>query len=315
VAVIGIAVALPKTQTQHVGTIHVSTARDALLVAMKDANDTPFTINADHLKGWQAERTRRMQRLRQDKKAGAKRRYIATKMDQVSRKYHDRMKSLCRESAAHAVKHAMRRRLNRVVFDGTIRSYCGDFPWFELKLSLQSACESAGIEFEDRTLAILEPDLSKPHVYFLYATSTQQVKIGFTRQTKGKRKSVIDSQGGLETIMLAVDNHPTKQLKSAETRYHAMFAEHRTIGEWFRAEPIIAWMREAGCLGNAGNRSQIAQLIPLDGVPSGESAPSALIASADEAKPSSALAKCRQTVVDIGRVTTAHEVNDRLIVN
>lgn len=315
VAVIGIAVALPKTQSPHAGTLHVSTARDALLVAVKDANDTPFTFNADHLKGWQVERSRRMQRLRQDRKAGATRRYIGEQMKQIGRKYHDRMKSLCRESAAHVVKHATRRRLNKVVFDGTIRSYCGDFPWFELKLSLQHACESSGIEFEDRTLAILEPDLSKPHVYFLYSPSTQQVKIGFTRQTKGKRKSVIDSQGGLETIVMAVDNHPAKQLKSAETRYHAMFAEHRTIGEWFRAEPVIAWMREAGCLGNAGNRSQIAQVIPLDGVPSDEPAPSALIASADEARPSPVLAGCRQTVGDIARVSTAPEVNDRLIVN
>lgn len=293
VAVIGIAVALPKKELVSSGTLLVSTARDALLIAVKDTNDTPFTFNADHLKGWQAERSRRMQRLRQDRKAGATRRYVGEQMKQVGRKYHDRMKSLCRESAAHVVKHAKRRRLSKIVFDGTIRSYCGDFPWFELRLSLQHACESAGIEFEDKTLEILEPDLSKPHVYFLYAHATQQVKIGLTKQAKGKRKAAIDSQGGLETIVLAADNRPTKQLKSTETTYHAMFAEHRIIGEWFRAEPIIAWLREAGHLGNAGNQSQIAQVIPLDGTPSSEIAPSALSASADEARPSTVLTRCR----------------------
>lgn len=314
VAVIGIAVALPKKELVSSGTLLVSTARDALLVAIKEANDTPFTLNSDHLKGWQAERSRRMQRLRQDRKAGATRRYVGEQMKQVGRKYHDRIKSLCRESAAHVVKHAKRRRISRIVFDGTIRSYCGDFPWFDLKLSLQHACESAGIEFEDKTLEILEPDLSKPHVYFLYAHATKQVKIGLTKQAKGKRKAVIESQGGIETIILAADNRPAKQLKSTENTYHAMFDEHRLIGEWFRAEPIIAWLREAGHLGNAGNRTEIAQVIPLDGIPSSEAAPSALIVSGDDERPSTQLARCRQTVVDIGQKTTAHEVNDLAVI-
>src|SRR3990167_9327431 len=104
-----------------------------------------------------------MQRLRQDRKAGAKRDYINHHMDIASRKYRNRLSSLCSETAAHVVKHAIRRRLGVIAYDGTIRSYCPDFPWAELRLRVMEACERDGIAFEDRSLAMVDPDLSKPH--------------------------------------------------------------------------------------------------------------------------------------------------------
>ena len=48
-----------------------------------------------------------------------------------------------------------------------------------------------------------------------------------------------------------------------------MFKEHRLTKqfgsktEWFSAEPVLAWLREVEWLGNAGNLSQIAQVLDV----------------------------------------------------
>jgi len=144
----------------------------------------------------------------------------------------------------------------------TIKSFLPKFPYFELATKIRYKCEDAGIEFVDATQAVSQPDIDKPHVYFKYAPATGRVKIGLTgRKDGGRHKGDTDSSE--ELTILAVDNQPKTKLLQREKHYHSLFAEHRIKGEWFTGEPIIHWLRDAGWFGNAGNLSQIAQVLPL----------------------------------------------------
>ena len=73
----------------------------------------------------------------------------------------------------------------------------------------------------------------------------------------------VSSQVVNKAIRCKVESIRLKKLRSMEKHYHAMFQDHRVTGEWFLAEPILAWLREMGWLGNAGNLSQITQVLDM----------------------------------------------------
>lgn len=256
----------PRVERDLAGILRVQTARDAFIVATKEQSETPFTINADHVKRWQEVRNRQQQRLRQDRKSGTSREWVIKRQDIVSRKFRQRLDSFTHEAAAHIVDHAKRRKVATLEYDGTIRSYFGsEFPYFEFEKKLEDKCIMAGIEFVKVTSDVVPADLDEPHVYFVApiidGKVNGRVKIGMTEQGGGKRKKTLEMSGGHELLVLATDKQPKAKLRQREKHYHAMFAAHRLDGqvEWFASEPVIEWLRAAGCLGNAGNRSQISQ--------------------------------------------------------
>lgn len=262
-AILGIACDIPAaTSSERSGTMVVASSRDSLLVATFARSDVPFVINADVCKRWQSEAGRRHQRLRQDRKSGANRRKIRDEMNAISEKQQRRMKTLCHEVTARIVEKASRMNVAEIQLDLTIKSYAASFPWFDLVEKLKYKCDDAGIAVVDITQMVSEPDIAKPHVYFKFAPLAQRVKIGMTgREDGGRHGSETDSSE--ELTILAIDNQPKTKLSAREKHFHAMFQEHRVNGEWFHSEPVIAWLREAQWIGNAGNHSQIAQVLDV----------------------------------------------------
>ena len=266
-AVLGIACKVePADNSNGSGTLHVSTARDAFIVATKQKSETPFAINADHVQRWMAEHARRRGRLMQDRKSGKARDAIGKQLAKLGRKHGNRIKSFMHETTSQIVAYARRRRVATVEYDGTIRSYFGSFPYFEFANLLKYKCEDAGIDFASVTSEVVAADLDSPHVYFVTPVVdgkvNGRVKIGMTTQAGGKRKKALEMSGGCdELLVLATASAPKTRLRQLEKHYHSLFAAHRIDGqqEWFRSEPVVEWLREVGCLGNAGNLSQITQ--------------------------------------------------------
>jgi len=268
-AVVGLSVAFDEESriVNKRGTLYVATSRDALLIATKTRTDTPFTINGDQVKQWVAQRTRLYQRLRQDRKSGASRRVITRKLQEAGKRWQRRVTTIIHETTAHIVDHARRRKVAKVELDATIKSFVPQFPYYQLAEKLRYKCEDAGIEFSEVTQSVENPGVNKPHVYFKLAPTTNRVKIGMTLRSDGGRHGA-ETDAPEELIILAVDNQPKSKVRQKEKHWQAYFSEHRVNkqgrkSEWFDAAPVVHWLREAGWLGNAGNVSQIAQVIPL----------------------------------------------------
>jgi hypothetical protein len=262
-AILGIACDISIAERKSLsGCMTVSSSRDHLLVATFERSDVPFVVNADVCKQWQSEANKRYQRLRQDRKSDANRRRIRREMNDISAKMNRRMKTLCHEVASRIVNKAIRMNVAEIKLDLTIKSYTKSFPWFDLAGKIKYKAESAGIKVVDATQTVSEPDVDKPHVYFKYAPIAGRIKIGMTGREDGGRHGA-ETDSPEELTILAIDNQPKTKLRAKEKHYHAMFHEHRVTGEWFHLEPILVWLREVEWLGNAGNLSQIAQVLDV----------------------------------------------------
>ena len=262
-AIIGIACDIPIAERKFIsGVMSVSSSRDYLLVSTFERSDVPFVVNADICKQWQFEANKRYQRLRQDRKSDANRRRIRREMNDISVKMNCRMKTLCHEVASRIVNKAIRMNVAEIKLDLTVKSYTKSFPWFDLAGKIKYKAESAGIKVTDATQTVAEPDTAKPHVYFKYAPKAGRIKIGMTGREDGGRHGA-ETDSPEELTILAIDNQPKVKLRAREKHFHAMFQEHRVTGEWFLAEPILAWLREVEWLGNSGNLSQIAQVLDV----------------------------------------------------
>lgn len=262
-AVLGIACDFSAVKgRQASGTMTVTSHREHLICGTFERLTTPFIVNADVVHQWQAESSRRYARLRQDRKSGANRRRIREEMNRISDKHQRRMKTLVHEVTARVVERALRRKVATIKLDLTIKSYSKSFPWFDFEAKLKYKCEMHGIDLLVATQAVEKPSIDKPHVYFKYSPATGRVKIGKTQRSDGGRHGS-ETDSAEELTILAIDNQPKTKLTKQEKHYHAMFQEHRVKGEWFDGEPVIEWLREAGWFGNAGNLSQIAQILDV----------------------------------------------------
>ncbi len=244
------------------GVLNVMSTRDALLVATKDRSETPFIITGDQLKGIVSQRKKEQHRLSCDRKAGSKRSVIKKIQDRNSSKWKRRMKSFLNEVSAHIVAHAKRRNVECLQLDLTVKAFVPAFQWFELASMIKYKCEDVGIEFRNSTQQVTEPDVLKPHVYFKFSPSTARVKIGRTSRNDGGRHGA-ETDSPEELVILAVDNQPQTKLVQREKHFQSQFANCREKGEWFNSGPVIQWLRDVGWLGNAGNISQIAQVLDV----------------------------------------------------
>lgn len=77
--------------------------------------------------------------------------------------------------------------------------------------------------------------------YAFYCKPTHQVKLGRTGDLFG-RWSKLETEAGRLLQLLAVWHTDTPG--AAERLLHDRFAEHRTYGEWFAADPVIDWLRD-----------------------------------------------------------------------
>lgn len=266
--IFGIAVDMPtKPKQPEELQVTISSGIDYLAAMTIPRLQHPFTINADDVKLWKVESIRRNQRWRQARKQGVNRRRLRESSRAFAEKMQRRLKSKTHEIASKLVEKAARVKATSVVIDFTIKSYLQEFPWYDLAIKIKYKAIMAGIDVIEKTQAVIEPDIDKPHIYFAYDPHSERVKIGRTQGGFGRMKTFATTSP--DWVCLAVDNHPQNKLVAKEKHYHAMFDNHRVVDrnkagrELFSAGPVVAWLRAVGWYGNAGNLSQIAQVLDV----------------------------------------------------
>ena len=131
------------------GVLEVATRKESLLTASSAAGDVLWTYNADHLRRWQAEYSRRLQRWAEDHKYEQRPSpNFADRRSAAVRKHRHRMESACHEIAAQLVGYASRRRFAGLKYDDSERGFCEQFPWWRLRAMIAEKLDAAGIEFE-----------------------------------------------------------------------------------------------------------------------------------------------------------------------
>jgi len=267
-AIMGIACDLPlKPKRAESLQLTVTSGIDYFCAMTVPRLSRPFVINADEVLVWKAESIRRNQRWRQARKQGVDKRKLREESNRFSSKMARRLSTKTHEIAKQLVDKAERLGATEILLDFTVKSYCQAFPWYDLTSKIKYKAAMIGIDVLDKTQVISEPELDSPHVYFVYDPHSHRVKIGKTKGGKGRLESYLTSNP--DWVCLAIDNQPQNKLGAKEKHYHAMFDNHRVternkIGnEVFAADPVIVWLRAVGWCGNAGNFSQIAQVLDL----------------------------------------------------
>jgi hypothetical protein len=131
------------------GSLRVSTAGNALLVALDARDEHIWRYHGDHLRRRIAEHRNRLARLADDQNTErwpttsfADRRTAATV------KYRNRMSSAIREIAAQLVGYAARRGCYALEYDDSITAFAPEFPYAALREQIWSKCQAAGLKFE-----------------------------------------------------------------------------------------------------------------------------------------------------------------------
>lgn len=267
-AILGMSVDLPNKEAKERNeVVQVVSGIDYLAAMLMPRRQYPFTINADDVQQWKAESVRRNQRWRQARKQGVNRRRLREESSAFAEKMQRRLKSKTHEIASQIVAKADRANAKTIELDFTVKSYLPSFPWYDLAAKIKYKSTMVGIDVLEKTQTITEPDCDIPHIYFAYDQHSHRVKIGRTQGGKGRLKASWTTNP--DWTLLAIDNQPQNKLVDREKHYHAMFDNHRVVDrdksgrELFAADPVIAWLRAVGWIGNAGNLSQISQVLDI----------------------------------------------------
>lgn len=266
-AILGIAVDFPVITNERSGTVSIASTAESIAVMTVPRWNRPFVVNCDDVQQWKSESVRRNQRWRQARKQGVDRRRLREASHAFARKMQKRLQSKTHEAAAQLVAKADRLNAQYIELDLTIKSVVPAFPWYEFAAKIKYKAAKVGIEVIEKTQSIVEPSLDSPHVYFVYDMHSHRVKIGKTKGGKGRLESYLTSNP--DWVVLAVDNQSQAKLGAREKHYHGIFDQYRVVNrnkignEVFEADPVIAWLRAVGWLGNAGNLSQIAQVLDV----------------------------------------------------
>lgn len=267
-AILGISVDLPSTtQKDRSGVVQVVSGIDYLVALTIPRMQQPFVLNGDDIQLWKAESIRRNQRWRQARKQGVNKKRLREESRAFAEKMQRRLKTKTHELAAQIIAKANRCNAQQIEIDFTVKSFLPSFPWYDLVSKIKYKAAISGIDIIEKTQSLAEPDLSKPHVYFLYDPHSDRIKIGKTKGSAGRLESYYTINP--DCVVLAIDNQPIAKLGLKEKHYHAMFDAHRVTdrnkagNELFTASPVLAWLRAVQWLGNAGNISQIAQVLDV----------------------------------------------------
>jgi len=265
-AIFGIACDIPEAPKREIELqVQIVSGIDYLAALTAPRLNYPFVINADDVLAWKGESERRNQRWRQARKQGVDRMKLREQSSAFASKMARRLQSKTHEVASHLVEKAVRLRATEIVLDFTIKSYCQMFPWYDLTAKIKYKATFAGISVIEKTQAVAEPSIENPHVYFVYEPHSHRVKIGKTKGGRGRLESYLTSNP--DWVCLAIDNQPQNKLSAKEKHYHAMFDHVRVVqrdkigNEVFEADSVIEWLRAVGWYGNAGNLSQITQVL------------------------------------------------------
>jgi hypothetical protein len=133
----------------HQPILVVRTAADCLLLAVNGRGESIWRYNGDHLRRWRAAYITQLQRWSEDAKY--ENRPIppfATRRINAGRKFRARIDSATHEIAAQLAGFSERRHYGTVVYDDSEKSYCEQFPWFDLRRKLAEKLDQRGIRLE-----------------------------------------------------------------------------------------------------------------------------------------------------------------------
>jgi hypothetical protein len=146
---------LPRSASNGNGVLRVRTDECAFLIA-EAANTEPFVLNADHVRRWVAEHSKRLHRMSVDTKFEKRwpakmRQQMQDNRDVWVSKQNRRLSTWSHQATASMVGYAARRHFGKIEFDGKCKSYV-QFPWHELERLLKEKCAINGIEFASATV-------------------------------------------------------------------------------------------------------------------------------------------------------------------
>lgn len=144
----------PRTESAgHVAFIH--TDPNALLVAEIDGR-SPWILNADHLKRWQAVHRVYRQRVGEDAKREKRmdrrqRAHLNQSRELRCDKHNDRLDTALHQLSAQVVRFCERQKVGLVVYDDTNKTYIPDgFPWHRLGERLRYKLDGIGVRVVSR---------------------------------------------------------------------------------------------------------------------------------------------------------------------
>lgn len=129
----------------------LSVRTDAEAFWVYTVNDQVFKYHAEHVRRWIVQHAVRRQRWSEDLKHEHRwpkpvRERMVHDHEAALAKHHNRMHSWVRTAAAMILGVAQRRRVGRVVYDDTVKSYAA-MPWDALRTRLECVLQENGIEF------------------------------------------------------------------------------------------------------------------------------------------------------------------------
>ena len=139
---------LPRQAAQEaIGTLHVRTVADSLLVAVNAKHEVVWRYHGDHLRRWAAEHRKALERWADDSKY--ENRPLPTfgeRRAAAARKFRDRMDSVTHEIAAQLASYAQRRKFAALEYDDRERS-CPACPYYRLASLIAEKLDARGIAF------------------------------------------------------------------------------------------------------------------------------------------------------------------------
>jgi hypothetical protein len=130
------------------GVLFARTDKDSLLIVLNAKEEKLWVLNSDHVRRWEAEYRRKLNRWSNDQKAENRPPKFQSRREADSTKYRRRIDSACHEAAAQLVNYAARRRFGVIRYNDAIRDFVGQFPWDRLRRLIREKADAKGIIFE-----------------------------------------------------------------------------------------------------------------------------------------------------------------------
>lgn len=142
-------------------TLKVRTGTHCFLVA--ECEGRYWTLRNNQVRGWVRAHARKLQYMADDSQferrhPRRKRRQTLDHYDKICDRYAKRIKTHKDEVAAWLIMHAIRCRAGRIVFDGSVRSYCEGYPWDGLRDQIAHNCDKNAITFQLASTDVVKED-------------------------------------------------------------------------------------------------------------------------------------------------------------
>ena len=137
-----------KPRGERSGVLYVRTDKDSLLLALDAKDERIWYLHADHVRRWQAEHRRWLNRWSDDRKAEQRPdATFAARRSAAVVKHRRRIEAFLKQAAAQLAGFAARRNFAEVRYNDAERGYCAEFPWYALAEKLRNKLDESCITF------------------------------------------------------------------------------------------------------------------------------------------------------------------------